>query len=98
MIIKELNLPESEVQALELKPIVMKQLGQFVAITGKNGSGKSRLLNKLLELSNLRYQYQLNIQNTLQERNNYINIISQQPNSPNVTSWQNQLDNFNKII
>jgi energy-coupling factor transporter ATP-binding protein EcfA2 len=40
-----------------LPDIDMRRLGQFVALTGKNGAGKSRILNRLKNYIDLRNSY-----------------------------------------
>jgi len=47
MRITEVNIPADEARGL--KEIKMKKLGQIVILAGKNGSGKSRILNKISE-------------------------------------------------
>ncbi len=47
--------PEKEVADLGLKEIRMSRLGRMVAIAGKNGAGKSRILNKLEYIVNFRF-------------------------------------------
>lgn len=97
VIIKELNLPESEVQTLELKPIEMKQLGQFVAITGKNGSGKSRLLNKLRELSEFRVQQYSNSHSSLQNLEQWKTQCELHKGTQNSENAQRNFEFFYKI-
>lgn len=50
MLISKLTVSESWTLAFGLTPISMSRLGRFVAIAGKNGAGKSRLLNLLEQL------------------------------------------------
>ncbi|WP_353166790.1 AAA family ATPase [Empedobacter brevis] len=45
MKINKINLPESETSNYGLEPIKMDRMSNIVLIAGKNGSGKSRLLN-----------------------------------------------------
>ena len=45
MKITKINMPDDETTGL--KNITMSQLGQLVLITGKNGSGKTRLFEKI---------------------------------------------------
>ncbi|WP_436515601.1 AAA family ATPase [Ekhidna sp. To15] len=48
MRITSINIPEEKINN-GLKPIVMEKLGQVVLLAGKNGSGKSRILNLIQE-------------------------------------------------
>lgn len=47
MQITKINIPSEQTEHVGLKAIEMKKLGQMVLIAGKNGSGKTRLLNKI---------------------------------------------------
>jgi predicted ATPase len=47
MLIQSFFAPQSEVDDVALNQIQLERLGQFVLLAGANGSGKSRLLNKL---------------------------------------------------
>ena len=47
MLIEKFVLPASELADVGLQPIEINRLGRFVALTGKNGAGKSRVLAKL---------------------------------------------------
>jgi|GEM_PF-448241 len=62
MKITEVNLIENITIPVGLKPISMKKIGDIVLLAGKNGSGKTRLLNLV------RNQTQ-NIQNEINQRN-----------------------------
>lgn len=89
MIIKRFYVPFDEANATGLHSIEMPRLGRFVAIAGKNGAGKTRLLNKLFEQIMAR---SASIQNVEINRNNIVgleNAIRTQPNSPHIQSWLN---------
>lgn len=45
MKIEKVDLPIEVTKEVELKPILMERLGKVVLVAGKNGAGKSRLLN-----------------------------------------------------
>lgn len=47
MLINRLYIPESEAAEFGLQEIDMPRLGHFVALAGKNGAGKTRLLSRL---------------------------------------------------
>jgi putative ribosome biogenesis GTPase RsgA len=55
-LISSFLVPENEVTDLGLKEIRMSRLGRMVALAGKNGAGKSRILNRLDQIANHRYQ------------------------------------------
>lgn len=48
MKITKINIPINLIEN-GLKPIEMQRMGQIVLLTGKNGSGKTRLLNQIME-------------------------------------------------
>lgn len=47
MLIEKFIVPANELVDLGLQPIEINRLGRFVVLAGKNGAGKSRILNKL---------------------------------------------------
>ena len=77
MKITEVNLTENITQPVGLNPISMKKIGNMVLLAGKNGSGKTRLLNLI------RKQAQ-NIQNDINQRSSAKN---------NINSYSNQIKN-----
>ncbi len=62
------NLTENKTNLVGLNPITMKKIGNMVLLAGKNGSGKTRLLNLI------RNQAQ-NIQHDMNQRSNAKNNI-----------------------
>lgn len=66
MSIKSFVVPESETSDIGLKNINMQRLGQIVALAGKNGSGKTRILSKLVYFLNLRTEILPTIPNLIQ--------------------------------
>lgn len=47
MRITSVNIPKEELTGTGLQPITMTKLSQFVVLAGKNGSGKTRILNSI---------------------------------------------------
>jgi predicted ATPase/SAM-dependent methyltransferase len=78
MKITEVNLIENITNQIGLKPISMKKIGDMVLLAGKNGSGKTRLLN-------LVRNHTQNVQNDINQRNNAKN---------NLDSYSNQIKNL----
>lgn len=78
MKITEVNLIENITNKIGLKPISMKKIGDMVLLAGKNGSGKTRLLN-------LVRNHTQNVQNDINQRNNAKN---------NLDSYSNQIKNL----
>lgn len=96
MKITEVNLIENITNQVGLKSISMKKIGEMVLLAGKNGSGKTRLLNLV------RNQTQ-NIQNDINQRSSvksgidsYSNQIKNQPQQKqnielNIQNYENQI-------
>lgn len=57
MLIEKFIVPASELADAGLQSIEMSRLGRFVALTGKNGAGKSRVLSKLNMYTTQRNQH-----------------------------------------
>lgn len=103
MKITEVNLIENITNPIGLNPISMKKIGNMVLLAGKNGSGKTRLLNLI------RSQAQ-NIQNEISQRNSAkSNIVSYQKNIENqvgqiqqlelsIQQYENNINNFKQQI
>jgi len=77
MKITAVNLTEDKTKLVGLNPISMKKIGNMVLLAGKNGSGKTRLLNLI------RNQAQ-DVQNDIIQRNRAKN---------NIDSYSNQIKN-----
>lgn len=91
MLIDKLVIPASEMTEVGLQPIEMDRLGRFVALTGKNGAGKSRVLAKLSVCITQRNQYVGNLQSIRENLINLQNAIKSQPDSPHQKEWHRQL-------
>lgn len=99
MKITEVNLRENITQSVGLNPISMQKIGNMVLLAGKNGSGKTRLLNLI------RNQVQ-NVQDEINRRNNaksnidsHSNDIQNQPQQKqtleqNIKHYQNQIKSW----
>ncbi len=90
----------SEIEAAEigLKPIVMNRLGSVVAISGKNGSGKSRLLRAVEAANNRRSQA---LPHVNAYRKNLIDsekMLNRHPDHEAVESWRAQKLGAEKIL
>ncbi|MBC3919115.1 AAA family ATPase [Undibacterium sp. CY18W] len=91
MLISEFHIPEIEASELGLADIHMSRLGKYVAIAGKNGSGKTRLLKKLEELIAYRDQnlfQSIAFSNSIKEIEK---IIEEDKQKPNDEKWKNEL-------
>lgn len=88
MLIQKFFAPANEVSDIGLQEINMSRLGRFVALAGKNGSGKSRILEKLELYVNFFSQGRTQIPIWESERSNFIAALRQQPNSPHFNGWE----------
>lgn len=89
MLIEKFTLSAEKLTNVGLKPIEMTRLGHFVALTGKNGAGKSRILNALesyVQQRNGVVGNMSNIERSIQELENAIKLHP--PENPNQTSWK----------
>lgn len=96
MKITEVNLIENITNQVGLKPISMKKIGDMVLLAGKNGSGKTRLLNLIRN-------HTQNVQNDINQRSSaksnidsYLNNIKNQPQEKqnferNIQNYRNQI-------
>lgn len=103
MKITEVNLIENITNQVGLKPISMKKIGDIVLLAGKNGSGKTRLLNLV------RNQTQ-NIQNEINQRSSaksnielYSNQIKNQVGQRqqlelNIQQYEHSINSFKQQI
>ncbi len=86
MKITEVNLTENKTNSVGLNPITMKKIGNMVLLAGKNGSGKTRLLNLI------RNQAQ-NLQNDINQRSSAkSNIDTYLKNIENQVGQKQQLE------
>jgi ABC-type cobalamin/Fe3+-siderophores transport system ATPase subunit len=99
MPIEKVFVPGSELEDVKLKTIDMNRLGRFVALTGKNGAGKSRVLGKLNTFINLRNQYVGQHEDFRQNIINYKNAIEgQAPDNPKIASWKQQIEENQRVL
>ncbi len=94
MLISSFFLPPNLFPELGLQDIKMTRLGRLVAISGKNGAGKSRLLKGLETAISHRSEQNLkNRNNNISQIEFWKNQIKNEPNSKNAPSWQRHLLN-----
>jgi ABC-type phosphate/phosphonate transport system ATPase subunit len=94
MLITKFIAPADEVADVGLQAISIDRLGKFVALTGKNGAGKSRILTKLNNYIVQRNQHFPQIDVIRQNLVNHQNAIKTQPESPHQASWRNSVVQF----
>lgn len=98
MLIERFVLPEAEASLAGLAPIDMPRLGRYIVVAGKNGSGKTRLLNHVYQAAVHRTQSLANLPNLRQQLIVHENALKNDPNNPEAPRWRTMIDNFNKDI
>ena len=93
MIITKFVVPADEVADVGLQAINMDRLGKFVALTGKNGAGKTRVLAKLHQYILQRNHVFPQIDSIQQQIVMYKRAIAQRPGSPT-----NPIDQFEQQL
>lgn len=97
MLIEKFTPPAERLTDVGLKPIEMARLGYFVALTGKNGAGKSRVLEELYFCIKSRNEVMSNdFEDRIQE---LTNLIKNHPQHSNRPLWGKELeDKLNKKV
>ncbi len=98
MLIKRFYLPFAEVTSLGLHEVNMPRLGRYIAIAGKNGAGKSRLLTLLEQRVAARSQALTNLPNFRETIKNHENAIINNPGNLAIPGWQNTIDQAKQQI
>lgn len=92
MLIKKFIAPAEELSDVGLQAISMDRLGKFVALTGKNGAGKSRVLTKLKSYIDERNQYYPQINQLRRHIVGYQNALDNSPaESPDHIQWRKEM-------
>jgi energy-coupling factor transporter ATP-binding protein EcfA2 len=97
-LISSFLVPENEVTDLGLKEIRMSRLGRMVALAGKNGAGKSRILNRLDQIANHRYQ---NLDSIAGHRSTIARngeALQVNPNSEYARAWKDGIEQSKQQI
>lgn len=99
MLVEKFVVPANELADVGLQEIEMGRLGRFVALAGKNGAGKTRVLAKLNSSIAHRNQYVGQHDNLLQAIENLKNAINNNPpDNPNQFGWKQQLEAQQKTV
>jgi len=99
MLIEKFFVPGYELIELGLQAIDMSRLGhsQFVVLAGKNGAGKSRILNKLIEYIGQRNGYTGDPENIDRNIQTYKNDINNNPpDHERQVGWKQELERISK--
>ncbi|MFA6189573.1 MAG: AAA family ATPase [Sulfuricurvum sp.] len=103
MKIIEVNLTERVTKTIGLGPVSMKKIGSTILLAGKNGSGKTRLLNLIRQQASVLHTYK----SQQQQSNSYINSYKQQIEQQsqqkqqleqNIQAYEHQIDSWKQQI
>jgi predicted ATPase len=95
VIITSINIPENFLDR-GLKNININRLGDTVVIAGKNGAGKTRLLNLIFECVNKDILKENEFATISEEIKNYTNSINNNASSPHAKAWNETLTHLTK--
>lgn len=98
MIIDKFFVPADESLALGLAQIEMKKLGKFVALTGKNGAGKTRVLNQLSQCIGNRNANVLNLEAYKKALTQTLTTINNNPGHESQPNWEQDKANYEKVL
>lgn len=99
MIIDKFFVPADESLASGLAQIEMKKLGKFVALTGKNGAGKTRVLNQLMQCISVRNGSAPNLESYKTSITYHINLINNNPeNHESRSAWEQAVASYTKHV
>lgn len=99
MLIDKFFVPLDELSDVGLVKIEMNRLGKFVALTGKNGAGKTRVLNKLIQCMATRNAHIGNIESIKENIENHQNVIKNNPHDPNNhKNLQKFIDDYTRTL
>ena len=99
MIIDKFFVPSDESLASGLAQIEMKKLGKFVALTGKNGAGKTRVLSQLLQCISNRNAHAPSLGAYKESIASHLHAINQHPEDhESQPAWKQHIANQEKLI
>lgn len=99
MLIQKFFVPASEVSELGLQEINMSRLGRFVALAGKNGAGKSRILNKLEFYVSEHVKGRTQLPMWRENLTNASNALTNNPTSLHRSAWEQSVESLrNQIV
>lgn len=99
MLIQKFFVPADEVSDLGLQEINMSRLGRFVALAGKNGAGKSRILNKLEFYGSARVNGRGQLPIWREQLTNASCALTNNPTSPHRAAWEQSVESCrNQIV
>jgi ABC-type cobalamin/Fe3+-siderophores transport system ATPase subunit len=91
MLISRILVPANDAASSGLSGITMSRLGRFVAIAGKNGAGKSRLLN-IVESCLKAYSQKISQGNIwMNQHSQFSQALKTEPGSPHAKNWASKI-------
>jgi ABC-type phosphate/phosphonate transport system ATPase subunit len=97
-LISKLFIPEFEVDPVGLKEIQMSRLGRLVALSGKNGAGKSRILNSLESIVNVRFDGVDKIFDIESSVTDLQGTIRNNPQHTNIKNWREAIEKIDESL
>jgi ABC-type Mn2+/Zn2+ transport system ATPase subunit len=84
--------PANELTDVGLQAIEMRRLGRFVAVAGRNGAGKSRVLSKVQDYVTRRAVGLRSANSYREQLNNLKLALQQRPEDTNAAQWKQRID------
>ncbi|SDF74827.1 AAA family ATPase [Phytopseudomonas seleniipraecipitans] len=93
-IVKSLKISGAEAEGVGLKDVFISRAGRIVALAGKNGSGKSRILNSLINAMNAHSSYLKGKDNHEAQVRQFSALINDPNNSKHssIQAWRDTLE------
>ncbi|MBV1811271.1 AAA family ATPase [Pseudomonas viridiflava] len=98
MLLESIHIPSKEFQEFGLKDVKMRRLGRLVALAGKNGAGKTRLLKVMHEVIGLRWYARSGIEALLKEKEGYDRSIRNNPSSDSSGAWGEESEKLRRAF
>lgn len=91
MLVQAFTIPAEDAAEVGLQAIEMRRLGRFVALAGRNGAGKTRLLRQLETCLQHRQARFSDLSDLPRQIDDYRRTIEANPGDQGVRSWQSQI-------
>lgn len=98
MLIESIHIPAEEFQEIGLKDVNMRRLGRLVALAGKNGAGKSRLLSAISAVVHMRSGARHGVDQLIREKEGYDRSVRNNPSSDSANAWTEESNKIRLAI
>jgi predicted ATPase len=98
MKIERFTIPATDAHAIGMQEVHMERLGRIVAIAGKNGAGKSRLLDALEHAIGAHNGVRPNIEHHRRARADLSRMMQEHPQHELMSNWQRDVRTHDKQI